>query len=30
MPVHYACILNMHNKVVIQGMYQATQTIFKT
>lgn len=30
MPVHYACVLNARNVIVLQGVYERTQTIFKT
>ena len=30
MPIHYACILNARNNVVLQGVYESTQTIFKS
>ena len=30
MPIHYACILNQRNVLVLQGVYSHTQTIFKT
>ena len=30
MPIHYACVLNARNTVVLQGVYEKTQTIFKT
>ena len=30
MPVHYACILNFRNQLVIHGVSEKTQTIFKT
>ena len=30
MPIHYASILNRYKVVVLQGVYESTQTIFKT
>ena len=30
MPIHYASILNARNTLVLQGVYERTQTIFKT
>ena len=30
MPIHYACVLNARNTIVLKGMYERTQTDFKT
>ena len=30
MPIHYACVLNKRNVLVLQGVYEKSQTIFKT
>lgn len=30
MPIHYACILNDRRAFVLHGMYERTQTIFKS
>ena len=30
MPIHYACVLNSRNVVVLQGVYEKSGTIFRT
>ena len=30
MPIHYGCILNQRNFVVLRGMYSRTETDFKS
>ena len=30
MPIHYACILNCRNVIVLQGVYASTQTFFNS